>query len=180
MNRWGVPLADRASDRLNDAMTTTHRSHDDVADGDPDAAVSALDDAECHRLLGTRQIGRLYLGTGDAPSVFPTDYVLDGRTLQVRSTTRITLAAVHRADVTFAVDDLDPRTGAGWTVLVRGRAERSTGDPRPVGQRAHILPAPRVPDDDAHWLRLTPQTIEGWRTSARPGTEWSWGIGALM
>ena len=68
------------------------------------------------------------------------------------------------------------------TVLVRGAVERAAPEHRtPVaGPRAHILPAPRVPDDDVHWLRVTPHTVSGRRISARPGTEWSWGIGALM
>ena len=67
--------------------------------------------------------------------------------------------------MSFEVDELDPRTRSGWSVLVLGTAEPLTGaegaavvlDTLAVGVR------PWAPGDYGTWVRLTPEGISGRR-----------------
>jgi nitroimidazol reductase NimA-like FMN-containing flavoprotein (pyridoxamine 5'-phosphate oxidase superfamily) len=120
---------------------------------------------ECYRLLATQQIGRLGVNAEHYPLIFPVNYALDGEVVVIRTGTGTKLSAAHRANVTFEVDDIDPRRRSGWSVLVRGLAEE-------VGsEHAHELVErtrasgvePWAPGDRGHWLRLIPQGIAGRR-----------------
>lgn len=82
-----------------------------------------LDHAECLRLLSSTTIGRLVHTRDALPVVEPVRFVLDGDTAVFRSA-YARLMASQGADpvVAFQADDLDPATGAGWTVMAIGRA----------------------------------------------------------
>jgi len=78
---------------------------------------------ECRRLLDTTQIGRLAFTEGGQPAVHPVNYALHGQDIVIRIAGGGKLAAAQRGDVlAFEVDDIDPRTHTGWSVLVVGRS----------------------------------------------------------
>ena len=127
--------------------------------------LAVLSEDECYALLATAEIGRLAVNAEDRPLVFPVNFGLDGTTIVIRTHPGTKLAAAEHAKVSFEVDDLDPRTRSGWSVLVLGTAEPLTGaegaavvlDTLAVGVR------PWAPGDYGTWVRLTPEGISGRR-----------------
>jgi hypothetical protein len=118
-----------------------------------------LDADECLRLLGTAAVGRLAVSVPtDSPLVVPVNYVLVGRTILFRSGFGTKLRALASRPVSFEVDDHDPATRTGWSVLVRGRArearERDVDPP---------LPEPWVPDDKPYLVQLEIRSLTGRR-----------------
>ncbi|HEX5495228.1 MAG TPA: pyridoxamine 5'-phosphate oxidase family protein [Mycobacteriales bacterium] len=98
---------------------------------------SALSDAQSVGLLGSTRRGRLITTLNALPAAEPVPFVADGRQVVVRIATP---NSVRDGDVlSLQVDDIDARTGAGWSVLVTGSARRvPRGDPlvERLGERA--------------------------------------------
>jgi hypothetical protein len=86
-----------------------------------------LPEAECRALLSTRDFGRAGLTSGGLPVIVPVRYESSVAGIAFRTGARSELQAVATGDVlAFEVDTYDPGTGAGWSVLVLGRATIST------------------------------------------------------
>ncbi|WP_212612878.1 pyridoxamine 5'-phosphate oxidase family protein [Pseudonocardia hierapolitana] len=82
-----------------------------------------LDEAECLRLLATGMIGRVVFTDSALPAAQPVTYLLDGEEVLFRTGGGGKLAAATRgAVVAFQVDEIDPSTRTGWTVLGIGEA----------------------------------------------------------
>ena len=79
--------------------------------------------AECLDLLAAQDYGRLGLVEGGQPVVLPINYALDGEHIVFRtgggSGKFNTL--VRGARAALEIDDIDPATHAGWSVLATGR-----------------------------------------------------------
>jgi nitroimidazol reductase NimA-like FMN-containing flavoprotein (pyridoxamine 5'-phosphate oxidase superfamily) len=127
--------------------------------------LSALTEDECYALLATAEIGRLAVNAEGHPLVFPVNFGLDGTTIVLRTQPGTKLAAAEHANVSFEVDEIDVRSRSGWSVLVRGVAERLTG----ADGAAVVLDTlaagvqPWAPGDYGIWVRLTPQDVSGRR-----------------
>ena len=79
---------------------------------------------ECLQLLVTRGIGRIALQIGDDPAIFPINYaMLDGDVVFRTDPGAKLSAAVLRMKVAFEVDQTQPFSHEGWSVLVVGHAE---------------------------------------------------------
>jgi hypothetical protein len=117
--------------------------------------------ATCLELLGSGTIGRLaYVARAGAPDIVPVNYVLRDGAILIRSGPGPKLQAAERREtVGFEVDELDPGTHTGWSVVVTGRAERLTFA---VADRLD-LPVPWVNGVRRHTLRIQPRHIEGRR-----------------
>ncbi len=86
-------------------------------------ALAELDRAECLRLLGAAVVGRIVFTEGALPAIRPVNFRLDGDEIVFRTATGGTLAAATRhCVVAFEVDEIDPRTHTGWSVVVVGQA----------------------------------------------------------
>ena len=100
--------------------------------------LEVLDAEECLRLLGTKTLGRIGVSIDALPAVLPVNSVLDGDQVIIRTSRGTKLSAATRHNiVAFEVDDIDPPTGIGWSVMVRGLA-REISDP------PDLLPGGRV------------------------------------
>ncbi|MGH4007338.1 MAG: pyridoxamine 5'-phosphate oxidase family protein [Pseudonocardiaceae bacterium] len=75
------------------------------------------------------------------------------------------LTAANHANVTFEVDQIDQQTRSGWSVLVRGLAEKVTSEHRTelIERTKASGVEPWAPGDRGHWMRLIPQEISGRR-----------------
>ncbi|HEY9474077.1 MAG TPA: pyridoxamine 5'-phosphate oxidase family protein [Mycobacteriales bacterium] len=91
---------------------------------------SALPSEESVALLASARRGRLITTLGALPAAEPVPFVADGRQVVVRVAEP---DPIHTGDiVSLQVDDVDERTGAGWSVLVTGSARRIGSDDRLV------------------------------------------------
>ena len=130
------------------------------AEGDArDARLEELDADECRGLLATQAVGRLAVVVRDGwPLVVPVNYVLDGDVIVFRSDLDDKLRALRRNPVSFEIDEIDPVTRTGWSVLVKGTAHEAT-----TAEVQHLFLQPWAPGERAHWVRLVPARITGRR-----------------
>jgi nitroimidazol reductase NimA-like FMN-containing flavoprotein (pyridoxamine 5'-phosphate oxidase superfamily) len=103
-----------------------------------------LDRVECLRLLGQSTFGRIGITSGALPSVLPVNYRLVGERIIFRTGHGTKLdAATSNSIVAFEVDDVDPVSHAGWSVMVTGEARKVTSS-----EDLQDLDAAGVP----HWV----------------------------
>jgi uncharacterized protein len=86
--------------------------------------VEDLPRSRCLELLSSRSLGRIALSQRALPTVVPVTYRLVGdRLVFVSPRESGILTRVQHPVVAFEVDDIDPGTLAGWSVVVVGVVE---------------------------------------------------------
>jgi nitroimidazol reductase NimA-like FMN-containing flavoprotein (pyridoxamine 5'-phosphate oxidase superfamily) len=143
-------------------------------DGTPSGAheASSLDEiaeADCWQLLSTQAVGRVAVIVGHYPLVFPVNYAVAEKSIVFRTGSGTKLHAVHRSNMSFEVDSIDPVHHVGWSVMVKGVAqELSVAHNRATVSRAELGGAtPWAPGDRNHFIRILADEITGRRI--RPG-----------
>ena len=120
---------------------------------------------ECWRLVIGHRMGRLGF-VGDAHvQIVPTKYDAELGTAYFRAGTFGELARrVHNRATTLQVDEIDPDTFCGWSVLMTGTAHR-VGDAATLASRWSLgRPRPWFPaGPQSQWIALSVDTIEGHR-----------------
>jgi hypothetical protein len=139
----------------------------------PDAAAEAvlqrLDEAECLRLISPGGLGRLAYSGRFGLTVLPVNYVLhEGtivfRTAQDSPTDEDLRTGIAHAEysVAFEIDEIDPATRTGWSVLIQGSAHYVESE----AERASVLTAgvePWAGGVRDLFLRIRPTRISGRR-----------------
>jgi nitroimidazol reductase NimA-like FMN-containing flavoprotein (pyridoxamine 5'-phosphate oxidase superfamily) len=77
---------------------------------------------ECYARLGQTSVGRVAFDSPDGLNILPVNYIVDGRSIVVRTAPYTLLAAHKSGPIAFEVDDLEPHFKRGWSVLVVGHA----------------------------------------------------------
>jgi nitroimidazol reductase NimA-like FMN-containing flavoprotein (pyridoxamine 5'-phosphate oxidase superfamily) len=127
-----------------------------------------LDEAECLRLLTKSEIGRVVYTDAALPAAQPVTYLLDGEEVLFRTAGGSKLAAATRgAVVAFQVDEIDPRTRTGWTVLGIGEAYEVLDADR-LADLATRMPEPWAPNRTAHTISVPLWRLTGRRLIAVP------------
>ncbi|MEU6641867.1 pyridoxamine 5'-phosphate oxidase family protein [Saccharomonospora sp. NPDC046836] len=86
----------------------------------------ALTEQECLDLLPTVRLGRVVFNQDALPAIRTVNFVVDGRSIIVRTTHNGCLARLHQSVVAFEADEVDADLRCGWSVVVLGRAQRIT------------------------------------------------------
>lgn len=128
-----------------------------------------LSDAESLRLIGQAEIGRIGFTGRFGPVVIPVNYRLVDGAVVIRTEEYGHLAEDLRTGITgaeykvaFEVDDTDPATRTGWSVLIQGAVHHVDDE----GERASLLAVglePWVGGERALFLRIVPSLITGRR-----------------
>jgi nitroimidazol reductase NimA-like FMN-containing flavoprotein (pyridoxamine 5'-phosphate oxidase superfamily) len=118
---------------------------------------------ECLRLLPTQMLGRIAVRLGEAPSILPVLFAMldDDVVFRTDSGTKLS-AAVMRAVVAFEVDDADPATRTGWSVLVVGPVE-AVEDPATLARIDALGLEQWVDSGRDRVLRIHTRTVTGRR-----------------
>jgi aminoglycoside phosphotransferase family enzyme/predicted kinase len=96
------------------------RTSSDGAGADP---VDRLDATDCRRLLSLHGVGRVAVTSAALPTVLPVAYHLVGESLVLRLPTGdLTGTIPDNTVIAFEADELDPASGAGWSVHLTGIA----------------------------------------------------------
>jgi nitroimidazol reductase NimA-like FMN-containing flavoprotein (pyridoxamine 5'-phosphate oxidase superfamily) len=137
-----------------------------------------LDEVECLRLISPGGIGRLAYTGRYGLTVFPVNYKLhDGsivfRTSQGSPTDEDLRTGIANAEyeVAFEIDEVDPVSEVGWSVLIQGSAHHmATEAERAAVRESGVEPWAAGPRE--HAIRITPTRITGrrLRSPAAPGT----------
>jgi len=128
----------------------------------PSGQLLGLSTQECFDLLATQKVGRVVFCDDHGPLALPVNFVIQDRTVLVRTEPMNTLARHLRESATcaFEVDEIDPELHTGWSVLVRGSASvvrHLSADPTAQ------WPGPWAPGDRHLLLRITPDALSGRR-----------------
>ena len=155
---------------------------DSTASGEPAEGTHDLREIppeECTDLLHAGQIGRLAVQTADGPDCVPVNYLVaadpSGAGGGVRSEVIVfrtdegtKLAGSALATVAFEVDDMDPGSQRGWSVMVRGVANDITDALDPLAVQLRTLPLhPWASGPKPRWVMIRPRSITGRRVHAR-------------
>jgi nitroimidazol reductase NimA-like FMN-containing flavoprotein (pyridoxamine 5'-phosphate oxidase superfamily) len=117
----------------------------------------------CADLLASSTLGRLGVIVDGRPEIFPVNHVYDRETGCVAFPTNVRTklrAALDWPWVAFEVDGLEHDGGAGWSVLVVGRAETIT-DPDAVTRLAQDRHALWATGEAVTWVRIVPTKVTG-------------------
>ena len=129
-----------------------------------------IDEDECWRLLSTRKVGRLAINVGSYPLVFPVNHAVVAHGVVFRTAAGSKLWSTRRSHVSFEVDDFDPSSHTGWSVLIRGSArEVTSGDTNPELLETALAgaPTPWAPGPRDHLVRVVADSITGRRIRGR-------------
>lgn len=120
----------------------------------------ALSESQCRALLGTHVFGRVAITHAGLPCMLPIRYVYDDGAIVFRTGTGTKLRAAADGDVlAFQIDDYDPESGRGWSVLVLGRASVLTTAP---GRGAlPTVDGHRYDGERNHYVRLHCEIVTG-------------------
>ena len=118
---------------------------------------------ECLRLLGTAGLGRVAVTTAALPTILPVNFRFDGREILIRTGRGTKLdAATRNAVVAFEVDEVEPATREGWSVVVTGVA-RDLTDPDELAE-AQTPPLVRwASGDDHRVVAISTEVVSGRR-----------------
>lgn len=130
----------------------------------PDSELTEISEEECLKLLTDHCVGRLGMVVDGEPVILPVNYAFDGEAVVFRTDPGLKLAATPQRKVAFEIDDVEERSGTGWSVLVRGYAREIT---RAIDHRSEALRrlpvTPFAPGEKSHWIEVVPKTITGRR-----------------
>ena len=80
---------------------------------------------DCLSLLASRPVGRVGVSRHALPVIFPVTYCLLGEdVLFATGTGSKSLAVAHENVIAFEIDEIDPASRSGWSVVVVGVARR--------------------------------------------------------
>lgn len=123
--------------------------------------LEVLDRNECLRLLATATLGRIGTTMAALPVVLPVNFRLVDDLVVFRTGLGTKLeAATNDAVVAFEVDDFEPVSHAGWSVVVTGIA-REVRDPT---AQAALGPIPRwAPAGGDRYVAVATDMVSGRR-----------------
>lgn len=126
--------------------------------------LEVLTEQQCQELLTSRNLGRVAFAIGEQPEVFPVNYASDGSVVVFRTALGTKLEHSVKRRVAFEVDDWNPDTGVGWSVVVKGVAEEITSGLDPFAEALRSRPVvPLAPGAREQWLAVYPSEITGRR-----------------
>ncbi|HZU81134.1 MAG TPA: universal stress protein [Acidimicrobiales bacterium] len=128
-----------------------------------------IPEEECLALLGGRHVGRIAVVHDGVPLAFPVNYVLDRRTVAVRTDPGTILEWATLGHVAFEVDDIDEDSREGWSVLVQGVGRDVTEGVDAWSERLRGRDLqPWAAGDKRHWIAIASPRITGRRLRHAP------------
>lgn len=122
-----------------------------------------LSEQECRGLLREARVGRVAVSLGEVPAVFPVNYILAGDEIWFFTAEGTKLrAAMANSTVTFEVDEIDPFTETGWSVIVVGAARERLEPTVVVGAKRAGL-RPWAAGDRFHLVAIAMDFVSGRR-----------------
>jgi len=125
--------------------------------------ISELTAEECQTLLAQAGFGRVGVTVAALPEIFPVKFCLLDGDIVFRTGAGTKLhAATQGTVVAFEVDEFDPTSESGWSVLVIGPSAEEH-DPARIREARRRVSDGWVPGERDHVVRITPQKVSGRR-----------------
>lgn len=125
--------------------------------------ISILSETECWDLVSSRALGRLVTSVDGQPEIFPVNFVVQHRTILLRTAegTKLVSAAINN-NVLFEVDDHN--VVEGWSVIIKGMARTlRTDEEIEEAEQGELLPWTATVKQ--HFVRIRPMSVTGRRFS---------------
>ena len=136
--------------------------------------VEALDETQCLSLIAGGGVGRIGYTSRFGPAVLPVNYDLYEQTIVFRTGLHSSMVEDLRTgiadaeyNVAFEIDEIQPATQEGWSVLVQGAAHFVASDEEliPIAElRVQAWPGGRK----EQFIRIIPKHITGRRIRRFP------------
>jgi uncharacterized protein len=133
---------------------------------EPETATDMEDisEEECLQLLERHELGRIALLVDGQPLIFPVNYGLSHHIITFRTAHGTKLSYAPGSRVAFEIDEYEPSTRVGWSVVVQGVATDATTALDIVSWIARgATPHPLAPGVKIHRLAIQPTKITGRR-----------------
>jgi hypothetical protein len=103
------------------------------------------------------------------PLVFPVNYILDGRTVAIRTDPGTKLDRARLGRVAFEIDSIDSIHREGWSVLVTGVGQDITDGVDAWSRAVRRAPlAPWAAGRKGHWIAIASPQFSGRRLRHQP------------
>jgi nitroimidazol reductase NimA-like FMN-containing flavoprotein (pyridoxamine 5'-phosphate oxidase superfamily) len=131
-----------------------------------DEVIETLSRTECDDLLRQGRYGRVIYTDHALPGCTPVNYAVDGHSLVFLTAggSRLAVATDHQV-VAFEVDEIDPATHAGWSVVATGNATPITAV-TDLARVEQLGLSTWAPGERQHWVCLSPGIVTGRRLRA--------------
>jgi nitroimidazol reductase NimA-like FMN-containing flavoprotein (pyridoxamine 5'-phosphate oxidase superfamily) len=130
------------------------------------ATLEQLSRDECLQLMGQVPLGRIVYTRQALPAVELVNFAVDDGDIVIRTDSGGKLAAATRgAVVAFEADSVDTATHAGWSVTIVGYS-RAVTDSADIRQLEEVDLDPWAPGKRDHFIRISPEIVNGRRISA--------------
>ena len=131
---------------------------------DEQTGLEVLTSEECSELLASTPIGRVVFVEDGQPIALPVNFLwFEGNVIFRTLEGQKLRAAVLQSAVAFEVDEWDPATRAGSSVLIKGRAAEVTEwAEKERLEDLGVVPWAGQPWEDS-WVRIKPAEITGRR-----------------
>ena len=117
---------------------------------------------ECERRLRQQTVGRVAWNAADGPQLLPVNYAYYNKTIVFRTASEGVISQLaHRTNVAFEIDGVDEEARRGWSVVVRGTAERVVQAYDLVELWTKTGPVPWAAGTRTLHIAITPRTITG-------------------
>jgi nitroimidazol reductase NimA-like FMN-containing flavoprotein (pyridoxamine 5'-phosphate oxidase superfamily) len=133
-----------------------------------------LDEAECLRLISPGGIGRLAYTGRYGLTVFPVNYKLHAGSIMFRTspdspTDEDLRTGIRHAEyeVAFEIDEIDPVSEVGWSVLIQGSAHHMATEAEQAAVRESGV-QPWAGGSREHAISIVPTRITGRRLRRPP------------
>jgi nitroimidazol reductase NimA-like FMN-containing flavoprotein (pyridoxamine 5'-phosphate oxidase superfamily) len=116
---------------------------------------------ECNQRIQEAPVGRVAFMSKGEPLVLPVNHALVDGVIAFRTSIGEKLdAADRRAPMSFEVDDWDASGPSGWSVVVRGVAER-VDEPDEIEDLEALGLVSWASPSSAKWIRIRPTEVTG-------------------
>jgi nitroimidazol reductase NimA-like FMN-containing flavoprotein (pyridoxamine 5'-phosphate oxidase superfamily) len=137
-----------------------------------DETTTELTSRESWELLGTTDVGRLAVCLGDAPDIFPVNFVVANGTVVFRTSPGLKhVSARLHGVVALEADGVDREAGIAWSVVLKGRARDVTLQ----NELDFVRTLPLRPMHDGAkplFVRIEPDVVTGRRFRLADADRW--------
>jgi len=126
------------------------------------SALEEIAEEECLEILDRNSLARIAIVVKGQPQIFPVNYAMSGRIIVFRTAAGTKLFHAPEANVAFEIDDYDPSTGVGWSVMIQGVAHDATDSYDDISWAARaVSPHPLAPGVKVYRVAIEPTKITG-------------------
>lgn len=138
---------------------------------EPEQRVHHLSASDCRARLEGMAVGRVAWSSRRGPQILPVTFRLHDDTIVFRTDPYGPLATLQGGEpAVFEVDEFDPTTRCGWSVVVRGRAYADQRSPQADRLWREADPVPWAGGRRPMFVRITMSELTG-RAVERPRTD---------